>query len=161
MTRTELASHRQRLRAEGKRLVLTNGCFDILHVGHVRYLDQARLLGDVLVVGVNSDESVRRLKGAGRPVTGEHDRAEVVAALEAVDFVTVFEEDTATELVTAVQPDVYVKGGDYSADPDAPGFPVEGHMVRAYGGEVRIIPFVAGHSTTGILRRVEGSAERA
>ncbi len=139
--------------------MLTNGCYDLLHVGHVRYLDQARQLADVLAVGVNSDDSVRRLKGAGRPVTGEDDRAEILAALETVDFVTIFDEDTATELVAAVQPDVYVKGGDYSPDPDAPGFPVEARTVLGYGGEVRIIPFVPGRSTTGILRRMERPAE--
>lgn len=145
---------RRKLRDDGKRLVLTNGCYDLLHVGHVRYLRAARLLGDALAVGVNADESVRRLKGPGRPVTNAADRAEILAALEAVDFVTVFDEDTAAELVAAVQPDVYVKGGDYSADPQAPSFPIEGHTVHAYGGEVTVIPFVPGRSTTGILRRM-------
>lgn len=148
---------RRRLRDEGKRLVLTNGCYDLLHVGHVRYLQAARRLGDVLVVGVNADDSVRRLKGSGRPVTGEADRAEILAALEAVDFVTIFDEDTASELVAAVRPDVYVKGGDYSADPQDPSFPIEGHTVLAHGGEVRVLPFVPGRSTTAILSRVEGA----
>lgn len=148
---------RRRLRDDGKRLVLTNGCYDLLHVGHVRYLQAARRLGDVLVVGVNADDSVRRLKGSGRPVTGEADRAEILAALEAVDFVTIFDEDTASELVAAVRPDVYVKGGDYSADPQDPSFPIEGHTVLAHGGEVRVLPFVPGRSTTAILSRVEGA----
>jgi rfaE bifunctional protein nucleotidyltransferase chain/domain len=148
---------RRRLRDEGKRLILTNGCFDLLHVGHVRYLQAARRLGDALVVGVNADDSVRRLKGPGRPVTGEADRAEILAALETVDFVSIFDEDTAAELVAAVRPDVYVKGGDYSADPQATSFPVEGHTVLAYGGEVRVLPLVPGRSTTTILARVEGA----
>lgn len=148
---------RRRLRDEGKRLVLTNGCYDLLHVGHVRYLQAARRLGDALVVGVNADDSVRRLKGPERPVTGEADRAEILAALEAVDFVSIFNEDTADELVACVRPEVYVKGGDYSADPQAPSFPIEGHTVLAYGGEVRVIPFVPGRSTTAILGRIEGA----
>lgn len=149
---------RQKLRDEGIPLVLTNGCFDILHVGHVRYLQQARTLGGALVVAVNSDASVRRLKGPGRPVTTECDRAEVIAALEVVDYVTVFDEDTAVELVAAVRPDVYVKGGDYAQDPLDATFPVEGHTVRSYGGKVQIIPFVPGRSTSGIVRRISESA---
>lgn len=148
---------RQRLQDEGKRLVLTNGCFDLLHVGHVRYLQAARRLGDALVVGVNDDNSVRRLKGPERPVTNEADRAEILAALESVDFVSIFDEDTASELVAAVRPDVYVKGGDYSADPAATSFPIEGRTVRAYGGEVRILPFVPGRSSTDILTRLNGA----
>jgi rfaE bifunctional protein nucleotidyltransferase chain/domain len=137
----------------GERLVLTNGCFDLVHAGHVRYLRQARALGDALAVGLNSDRSVRRLKGAGRPVATEEDRAEVLVALECVDFVTVFDEDTADELVAEVKPDVYVKGGDYSADPESPLFPAEGHLVQSYGGAVRVVEYLPGRSTTELLER--------
>ncbi|MGI8967735.1 MAG: D-glycero-beta-D-manno-heptose 1-phosphate adenylyltransferase [Chloroflexota bacterium] len=144
------------MRAHGKRLVLTNGCFDLLHSGHVRYLEEARALGDALAVAINSDASVRRLKGAGRPINTAEDRARVIAALQAVDWVVVFEEDTAAELVAEVQPAVYAKGGDYDADPDSERFPVEGHVARSYGGEVRIIPYVEGKSTSGTLARLRG-----
>lgn len=136
-------------RAEGRRIVLTNGCFDVLHRGHTRYLEQARQLGDVLVVGINDDESVRRLKGEGRPINSAPDRAAVLAALSSVDHVAVFSEDTATELVQAVQPDVYAKGGDYS-----PEMLTETPTVRAHGGEVVILDYVPDHSTSGIVRRI-------
>lgn len=154
-----LAQHSAELRGAGKRLVLTNGCFDILHVGHVRYLEAARAFGDVLVVGVNSDASTCRLKGPTRPLVREEDRAEIIAALEAVDAVVVFDEDTAERLVEDVRPDVYVKGGDYSSVPDDPGFPVEGHVVLEYGGGVRTVPFVSGRSTSALAERlrVEGA----
>ena len=142
------------MRADGRRLVLTNGCFDLLHVGHVRYLQAARLLGDALAVGVNGDASAGRLKGPRRPLTPEAERAEILAALECVDLVTIFGEDTACELVKEVRPAIYVKGGDYSLDPDDPTFPPEGQVVREYGGEVHVVPFVAGHSTSEILRRI-------
>lgn len=139
------------MRERNARLVLTNGCFDLLHVGHVRYLQAARQLGDALVVAVNSDRSVRRIKGDGRPLTPENERAEIVAALECVDRVMVFDGDTAADVVTAVQPAVYVKGGDYSSSVDDDRFPPEGHAAHAYGGEVVIVPYVAGHSTTATL----------
>jgi len=142
------------MRETGLRLVLTNGCFDILHVGHVRYLEQARSLGDALAVGLNSDASTRRLKGPGRPVNSEGDRAEILAALATVDYVTIFDEDTAAELVEAIRPAIYVKGGDYPADADAAGFPPEGRLVLAYGGSVEILPYLDGHSTTGLIKRV-------
>ncbi|HLJ68586.1 MAG TPA: D-glycero-beta-D-manno-heptose 1-phosphate adenylyltransferase [Chloroflexota bacterium] len=141
------------MRDRGDRLVLTNGCFDILHVGHVRYLRAAREMGDALAVGLNDDESVRRLKGPRRPVNTAADRAEVLGALETVDYIVLFGEDTASELVRAVRPDVYVKGGDYSADPASPWFPPEGAIVEAYGGNVRTVPYVPGYSTTKLLRR--------
>lgn len=143
------------MRAEGKRLVLTNGCFDLLHVGHVRYLKEARRLGDALAVGVNSDRSVRALKGPGRPVTPEDERAEILAALECLDFVTVFDEDTAELLVDEVKPAVYVKGGDYSSDPNDPRFPPEGRLVTAYGGSVAVIDYLPGHSTSALLQRLQ------
>jgi D-beta-D-heptose 7-phosphate kinase/D-beta-D-heptose 1-phosphate adenosyltransferase len=133
--------------------VLTNGCFDLLHIGHIRYLEQARALGDALAVGVNGDASVRRLKGDGRPLTPERERAEVVAALGVVDWVTIFHEDTALELVQRVRPGMYVKGGDYAADPADRRFPIEGHAVLDYGGAVRILDLVPGWSTTEILHR--------
>jgi D-beta-D-heptose 7-phosphate kinase/D-beta-D-heptose 1-phosphate adenosyltransferase len=142
------------MRAEGRRLVLTNGCFDLLHVGHIRYLQAARALGDALAVGLNGDASVRRLKGEGRPVTPQDERAEVLAALRAVDFVTIFGEDTASQLVRAVQPAVYVKGGDYSADPHSPRFPIEGEVVASYGGAVVIVDYVPGYSSSEILQHL-------
>ena len=137
------------LRAGGARVVFTNGCFDILHAGHVRYLAAARALGDVLILGLNSDASVRRLKGATRPVNGEADRAEVVGALTSVDYVVIFGEDTAEELIAKVRPAVYAKGGDYTLEtlPEA-------RIVENYGGEVAFIPLVAGKSTTGIIAKM-------
>ena len=136
------------LRAAGLRVVFTNGCFDILHVGHVRYLAAARALGDVLILGLNSDASVRRLKGETRPVNSEADRAEVVGALKSVDAVVIFGEDTAEELIAKVRPAVYAKGGDYTREtlPEA-------RIVESYGGEVAFIPLVAGKSTTNIIAR--------
>lgn len=138
----------------GERLVLTNGCFDLLHVGHVRYLQRARALGDVLAVGVNSDDSVRRLKGDLRPLIPQDERAEILAALACVDLVTVFDEDTAAQLVADIHPAVYVKGGDYSSEPSSSSFPIEGHIVLQYGGKVQIIDFVPGRSTTEIVERL-------
>jgi rfaE bifunctional protein nucleotidyltransferase chain/domain len=135
-------------------VVFTNGCFDILHRGHVEYLCAARSLGDSLVVGVNTDASVRRLKGEGRPVVREDDRAFVLAGLGCVDAVTLFDEDTPAELIAALVPDVLVKGGDYS--PDAV---VGRDVVEAAGGRLVLIPFVAGRSTTGILQRIRESEE--
>jgi D-beta-D-heptose 7-phosphate kinase/D-beta-D-heptose 1-phosphate adenosyltransferase len=148
------------MRAEGQTIVLTNGCFDILHVGHTRYLREAAGLGDVLVVGVNSDRSARALKGPGRPVHTEDDRAEVVASLRAVGAVTVFDEDTALELVEAVRPDIYVKGGDYPTDPDDARYPSEARAVRAYGGEVVMVGMVPGRSTTSTLKRIAARDSR-
>ncbi len=142
------------VRADGGTIVFTNGCFDILHAGHVRYLTAAESMGDFLVIGLNSDASVRRLKGEGRPIVSEADRAEVLDALRAVDIVTIFDEPTAEELVRLVRPDVYVKGGDYSLDtlPEA-------KIVQAAGGRVEFIPFLEGHSTTGVIERIKASGE--
>ena len=135
------------------RLVVTNGCFDLLHPGHVECLSRARELGDVLLVAVNSDASVRRLgKGPGRPLVDERSRAEVVAALECVDLVTVFDEDTPREVVAALQPDVLVKGGDYSEEEV-----VGSRTVRACGGEVVIVPLLPGHSTSRLLVGIEAA----
>lgn len=133
-----------------RRVVFTNGCFDILHRGHVEYLAKARSLGDMLVVGVNTDASVRRLeKGGDRPLNAEQDRALVVASLEVVDAVTIFDEDTPLELIKALLPDVLVKGGDYSIDQV-----VGRRVVERAGGEVRILPFVSGFSTTDLINRI-------
>ncbi len=132
-------------------VVFTNGVFDLLHSGHVDVLDGARRQGDVLVVGINSDASVRRLKGPSRPVRNEQERASVVAALEAVDAVVIFEEDTPLELVRALQPDVIVKGGDYAADTI-----VGADIVQARGGRVVVVPLLAGQSTTSIIERLRG-----
>lgn len=152
MPRDEVRAYAAALRAAGQRVVFTNGCFDILHAGHVRYLAAARALGDCLILGLNSDASVRRLKGETRPVNDEHDRAEVVGALKSVDTVVIFGEDTAEELIAEVRPDVYVKGGDYTREtlPEA-------RIVEGYGGEVAFIPLVAGKSTTNIIRRMQES----
>ncbi|HYH87386.1 MAG TPA: D-glycero-beta-D-manno-heptose 1-phosphate adenylyltransferase [Pyrinomonadaceae bacterium] len=150
LSRDELLRTRMRLRAEGRRLVFTNGCFDILHVGHVRYLRAARSLGDALLVAVNSDRSVRALKGEGRPVMNESERAELLAALAAVDFVTVFDEESPRSLIAALLPDVLVKGGDYALDE------IHGREeVEAAGGRVVALPFIEGASTSSIVERVK------
>ncbi|GMR12735.1 MAG: D-glycero-beta-D-manno-heptose 1-phosphate adenylyltransferase [Gemmatimonadota bacterium] len=135
-----------------RRVVFTNGCFDILHRGHVTYLEQARLLGDELVVGLNTDASVGRLKGAGRPLVPERDRAFVLAALSSVTAVTLFDEDTPAELIAALRPDVLVKGGDYMSDEI-----VGADTVEQGGGRVVIIPYVEGHSTTELIQRLRES----
>lgn len=134
-------------RAAGDRVVFTNGCFDIIHPGHVTILEAAAGMGDFLVVGLNTDDSVRRLKGSGRPVQSLESRAAVLSALRFVDCVVPFGEDTPVELITILEPDVLVKGGDYS-----PGTVVGADIVTALGGEVRIVPLFPGHSTTGILK---------
>lgn len=137
------------LKLHRQKLVFTNGCFDVLHFGHVHYLMQAKQLGDVLVVGLNSDGSVRRLKGPSRPINGEKERAFVLAALECVDFVVVFEEDTPKELIETVQPDVLVKGGDYEI-----ANIVGADFVTKNGGTVTTIPFVEGFSSTHIIEQL-------
>lgn len=145
-------------RQRGEKVVFTNGCFDFLHMGHVIHLRRALALGTVLFVGVNSDRSVRHLKGSDRPFNPESDRAGVVAALSDVNLVTIFEEETARALVEEVRPDVYVKGGDYSADPLSPAYPIEGVIVTGYGGVVRILPFEPGYSTTALVERIRGGS---
>lgn len=146
----ELINEREHLRRAGKRLVFTNGCFDLLHPGHVSYLKQARSLGDALVVALNSDRSVRRLKGEGRPILNQQERAEVIAALEAVDYVTIFDEETPRELIAAVLPDVLVKGGDWALDEI-----VGREEVEAAGGRVLSLPYIEGSSTTDIIERIK------
>ena len=154
LSRGDLLAERARLRAGGKTLVFTNGVFDLLHVGHVRYLEQARALGDALVVAVNSDASVRELKGANRPLTTEGDRAEVLAALAAVDYVTIFGEISPRALIVALLPDVLVKGGDYALDE------IHGREeVEAAGGRVVSLPFVEGASTSAIIERMKKSGQ--
>ncbi len=152
LTLSQLVEMRTTWREAGLRLVLTNGTFDLLHIGHVRYLQAAREMGDILVVGINSDASVRGYKGPGRPVVPQDERAEVVAALRCVSYALVFDEPTATELVEALRPEVYVKGGDYAAG----GKPLpEAQAVEACGGEVKVAPFVEGHSASSLIRDVK------
>ena len=153
----ELARRSNELRQRGKKLVVTNGCFDLLHVGHVRYLKAARRLGDALAVGVNGDKSVRELKGANRPINNARDRAELVAALEDVDLVTIFEETRATHFLEKVAPAIYAKGGDYTLETlDAE----EGAALERVGAEIRIIPFEKGYSTSALLENLRsGSCE--
>lgn len=149
LSREALIAVRARLKQTGKKVVFTNGCFDILHRGHVEYLTRAKALGDVLVVGVNKDESVRRLKGPTRPVVDQDDRAAVLAALAAVDYVSLFEEDTPLELIRAVIPDVLVKGADWPKDAI-----VGSDVVEAAGGTVQTIEFLPNRSTSSIIDRI-------
>lgn len=151
LSREELVTRINAERKNGSRVVLANGCFDVLHVGHVRYLAGARELGDVLVVGVNSDEQVARLKGEGRPILPDIERAEIVAALESVTYVTVFDEPTVEELLLTLKPDVHAKGTDYTED-SVP----ERDVVRSYGGRVAIVGDPKDHSTSAILARLGG-----
>ena len=147
----ELAQRVHKLRAVGKRIVATNGCFDLLHVGHVRYLNAARALGDALIVGINGDQSVRELKGAGRPVNSEKDRAEIVAVLECVDLVTIFPEMRATRFLELASPDIYVKGGDYKQDTLNAE---ERQVLQKVGAKIDIVPFEPGYSTSDLLARL-------
>jgi rfaE bifunctional protein nucleotidyltransferase chain/domain len=149
----------QDLRDRGLRLVFTNGVFDLLHAGHVAYLRSARSLGDFLMVGLNSDAGTRRLKGPGRPLVSEEDRAAVLVALRPVDAVIVFDEPTASALIEALKPAVYVKGDDYALAGESRGTPLpEEPAVRAFGGEVHLIPFLPGRSTSELLARIRQSA---
>lgn len=141
---------RNDLKHHGQKIVFTNGCFDVLHFGHVHYLLQAKALGDILVIGLNSDDSVRRLKGPTRPINGENERAFVLAALVCVDYVTLFEEDTPEELIKVLRPDVLVKGGDYTLDNI-----VGADFVTQNGGIVTTIPFVEGFSSTLIIEKLK------
>ncbi|MCU0345929.1 MAG: D-glycero-beta-D-manno-heptose 1-phosphate adenylyltransferase [Saprospiraceae bacterium] len=149
--RAKLAETVAHWKAQGERIVFTNGCFDLLHFGHVHYLAAARDLGHRLVVGVNSDASVRRLKGPNRPIQDEQNRLHVLASLACVDAVVLFEEDTPFDLIAALKPQVLVKGGDWRPDQI-----VGADLVLADGGEVRSLPFVEGHSTTGIEQKILG-----
>jgi D-beta-D-heptose 7-phosphate kinase/D-beta-D-heptose 1-phosphate adenosyltransferase len=154
---TELKIHdRQRLavllderRARGERVVFTNGCFDLLHVGHVKYLQAARKLGDLLVLGLNTDASIRRLKGPKRPLIGQDERAHILAALDCIDYVVIFDEDTPLELIAALKPEILVKGADYS-----PEEVVGKELVESWGGRVELIQFVDGKSTSTLINKI-------
>ena len=148
--RKELSKICKELHAKNKKIVFTNGCFDILHAGHVTYLQSARELGDILIIGLNDDESVRRLKGSDRPLNNEQDRATVLSALRAVDYVVLFHEDTPYELIQTIIPNVLVKGGDYTYDTI-----VGADIVSRAGGEVVTIPLVPGKSTTNIINKIQ------
>lgn len=137
------------LKAEGKRIVFTNGCFDLLHVGHVRYLEQARALGDILIVGINGDLSVRGLKGPLRPILPIEERSEILSGLGCIDYITVFDEPTPLELVTLLKPHVLVKGGDWTKDEM-----VGGKVVESLGGKVVVLPFVEGSSTSNLIEAI-------
>ena len=148
----KLSSRAADIRSAGKKLVATNGCFDLLHVGHVRYLETARTLGDALVVGINGDESTRELKGDGRPINGENDRAEVIAALACVDLVAIFPDVRAVRFLELARPDIYVKGGDYTVDTLDKS---ERSVLEQSGAEIRIIPFQKGYSTSGMVNKLK------
>ncbi len=154
-TPQQLAALREDFAAAGKKLVFTNGCFDLLHVGHVRYLQAARALGDALLVAVNGDASVRALKGPTRPINSEQDRAEVLAALGCVDYVTIFHTERVTDVVRVIRPQVYAKGGDYTVASLDPG---ERGALEETGAEIRILALVPGKSTTAILEKSNQSS---
>ena len=140
-----------KLRRDGKKVVFTNGCFDIIHYGHVKYLEKCKKLGDVLIVGLNSDSSVRKIKGKGRPVTGQKERAVILAAMEFVDYVVLFDESTPAGLIAKIGPRALVKGGDWAKSEI-----VGGAFVKKTGGRVVTVPFIKGYSTTRILKRLGG-----
>lgn len=145
----DLADYIKKYRSKLGKIVFTNGCFDLLHRGHVEYLSRAKSLGDILVVGLNSDSSVQKLKGPSRPLQNQSDRAYILAGLRSVDFVTVFFEETPVRTISLIRPDIHAKGGDYKAD-QLP----EAETVKSYGGSIEIIPFVPGKSTTSIVERM-------
>ncbi|MCC6979060.1 MAG: D-glycero-beta-D-manno-heptose 1-phosphate adenylyltransferase [Candidatus Melainabacteria bacterium] len=149
LTKEALAARLNELRDEGKTIVSTNGCFDILHVGHVRILKQSKALGNILVVGINSDASVKRLKGEDRPINNQDDRAELLSSLECVDFVSIFDEGTPVEFLKSVKPNIHVKGADYK-----PENLEETPVVESFGGEVRILPLVPQKSTTSLVEKI-------
>ena len=152
LTETQVAALVADERSKGRRIVFTSGIFDLLHPGHVRYLEAARALGDLLIVGLNADESVRRHKGQGRPVTPQDDRAEVLAALASVDGVVVFQEDTPVDIIRRIQPDILVKGADL------PGDQIVGRdIVEARGGRVVVVPVEPGYSTTSMVERIRNA----
>ncbi len=146
---TNLSKILAKLRSKGKRIAFTNGCFDIIHAGHIKYLSRAKKAADILVVGLNSDSSVKTIKGKGRPINNQHDRARVLASLSFVDYVTIFDEETPERLIRMIRPDVLVKGADWKTK-DIVG----SDFVKSYGGRVIRIPFVKGHSTTSIINKI-------
>ena len=147
----ELAAWREKLREQGRQLVVTHGCFDLLHAGHVTYLESAREQGDALLVGVNGDAAVRTLKGEGRPINNEQDRATVIAALQSVTYVCIFPDVSASEFLRRTQPDVWVKGGDYTLETLNQE---ERRIVEGSGGKIALISFVPGKSTTGLVEKI-------
>ena len=147
----QLPAWRKNFRASGKKLVVTNGCFDILHLGHVTYLENARNFGDALLVGINSDAATRQLKGPTRPVNSEMDRASVLAALQSLDGVCIFDDKLATKFLAVAQPDIYVKGGDYTLETLNQD---ERRAVESAGGKIVLVPFVPGKSTTSLLEKI-------
>ncbi len=149
LTRDALEAHLNELREQGKSIVSTNGCFDILHVGHVRILKQSKDLGDILVVGINSDASVKKLKGEDRPINNQDDRAELLSSLECVDVVSIFDEGTPVEFLKVVKPNIHVKGADYK-----PQDLEETPIVESFGGEVKILPLVPQKSTTSLVEKI-------
>jgi len=154
LERRDLLAVVKTAKRKGSRIVLANGCFDVLHVGHIRYLEAAKALGDLLIVGVNSDEQTRRLKGDGRPLLPQDQRAEIVSALEAVDLVTIFDEPTVEQLLLALRPDVHAKGTDYTED-TVP----ERNVVRSFGGRVAIVGDLKNHSSSEIIDKVGESLQ--
>nr|BBH90541.1 hypothetical protein KTC_52920 [Thermosporothrix sp. COM3] len=164
LARATLADIVRQRQAAGEQAVFTNGCFDLLHLGHVRYLQEARDLGDFLIVGLNADASVRRLKGEERPLVPQEERAEILAALQMVDYITIFDEPTAEELVNTLRPSIYVKGADYASVqnslPDPKRLP-EAAVVQAYGGSVRLLAYIPNHSTTELIARIQRLPSRS
>ncbi|MEW6375172.1 MAG: D-glycero-beta-D-manno-heptose 1-phosphate adenylyltransferase [Thermodesulfobacteriota bacterium] len=139
----------EELKAKGRKIVFTNGCFDLLHIGHIRYLEKAKALGDILVVGVNSDQSVRNLKGPNRPILPEEERAEIISGFGCVDYITIFDESTPLELISSLQPHILVKGGDWTKETT-----VGKEVVEKSGGEVVILPFIEGSSTSNLIETI-------
>lgn len=150
----DLIEKSHQLRNKNKKIVFTNGCFDLIHIGHIYYLRESRLLGDVLIVAVNSDDSVKRLKGKHRPITTELERAGILEALDFIDYITIFEENTPLNLIQSIKPDVYTKGGDYSySNLIGPG--LGGDIIEKYGGRISLIPLVKENSTSQIIKNME------
>lgn len=149
LNRNDAKAYVEIQKRSGKKTVFTNGCFDIIHRGHIEYLTAAKKLGDTLIIGLNSDSSVKKLKGESRPLNGEKDRAYVLDALKVVDVVVVFDEDTAEKIIEFIKPDIYAKGGDYTIEtlPEA-------KIVKSYGGKTELLSFVEGYSTTGIIEKM-------
>ena len=143
-----------KLKRQGKRIAFTNGCFDILHYGHIKYLQDAKRASDVLVLGLNSDASVKKIKGKKRPLNKQTDRGRVLAALSCVDYITVFNQDTPLKLIKLLRPDILIKGGDWKADKI-----IGAEFVKSYGGQVKTIPYLKGYSTTGLIARILGAKE--
>ena len=150
LNRKEASELIEKLKKEGKKIVFTNGCFDILHVGHMTYLEEAKTFGDYLFVGINSDDSVRRLKGSTRPINAEMDRAELLAGLKSVDYTVIFSEDTPVEIISELKPSIHIKGGDYKKE-ELP----ETKVVESYGGEVFIVSLVEGKSTSNVVKKIQ------